>query len=235
ASLSVQLKNLQLEPLTAALGWYRFGGSLSGSFPRVEWSGGSLRSPGQIEVDLFGGRVAISNLEIENLFSPVPSVKLDARLRDLRFEQISDTFEFGRISGILEGNIHNLVITAGQPSAFTADIHTVKRSGSSQWINVEALNKLTVLSSGDRASPVFRGLAVFFENFRYDKMGFKATLRNDHLTLHGIESKNGQEFLVVGTVLPPTVNVISHTQKIAFSELVRRLERIKASAQPKIQ
>jgi hypothetical protein len=235
ASFSIQVNNLQLKRLTGALGWYRFTGSLSGSFPRIEWSGGSLSSPGQIQVDLFGGRLEISKLEIENLFSPVPSIKLDARLRDLQLEQISEVFEFGRISGILEGAIHNLVITAGQPSEFTADIHTVKRPGSSQWINVEALNKLTVLSSGHQASSVFGGLAVFFENFRYDKMGFKASLRNDHLTLRGVESKNGQEYLVVGSILPPTVNVISHTERIAFSELVRRLERIKTSAKPQIQ
>jgi hypothetical protein len=34
--------------------------------------------------------------------------------------------------------------------------------------------------------------------------------------------------LVVGSFLPPTVNIISHTQVIAFSELLRRLERIKS-------
>ena len=37
-----------------------------------------------------------------------------------------------------------------------------------------------------------------------------------------------KEYLVVGSFLPPTVNIVSHTQTIAFSELVRRLERIKS-------
>jgi hypothetical protein len=40
--------------------------------------------------------------------------------------------------------------------------------------------------------------------------------------------------LVVGSFLPPTVNIVSHTQEIAFSELLRRLQRIK-SEKPSIK
>lgn len=235
AVLSVEARNLQLQKLTEALGWYRFGGTLSGSIPKIEWASSSLRTQGQIQIDVFGGHVQISKMEVENPFFSVPSIKLDARFHDIQLEQASDTFEFGRISGILEGVIDNLIITAGQPSQLRADIHTVDRRGTSQWINVEALNKLTVLSSGDDASAAYGGLATFFENFRYSKMGFTATLRNDKLTLRGIESKDGKEFLIVGSLLPPTVNIISHTQEIGFSELLTRLERVKKSAKPEIK
>jgi hypothetical protein len=116
-----------------------------------------------------------------------------------------------------------------------ADIYTVERRGTSQWINVEALNKLTVLSSGNGGSNVYGGLVTFFDNFRYSKMGFKATLKNDRLTLRGVATKDGKEFLVVGSLLPPTVNIISHTQEIGFSELLRRLERIKQAEEPEIK
>ena len=234
-SLSTQVKNLQLAKLSGALGWHPFGGAVSASIPLIEWASGSLRSQGHIHADLFGGRLQISNMEIENPFSKLPAIKLDARFWDVRLEQLSETLEFGRISGILEGVVDDLVITAGQPSHFRADIHSVDRPESSQWINVEALHKLTVLSSGDDARSAFGGLATFFENFRYDKMGFKATLRNDKLTLRGVESKDNSEYLVVGSILPPTVNIISHTQEISFSELMRRLERIRKSDKPQIK
>jgi hypothetical protein len=84
-----------------------------------------------------------------------------------------------------------------------------------------------VLSSGQEAGALYGGLAGFFDSFRYSKLGFKAVLRNDRLTLRGVESQGENELLVVGSFLPPTVNIVSHTQVIAFSELVRRLERIK--------
>jgi hypothetical protein len=234
-SFSLDVKNIELSKLTEALGWYRFGGTLTGSIPRVELVNNTLRSQGQIQADVFGGRVQITKMEIENPFSSLPSVRLNAMFQEIQLERASETFEFGRISGILEGAIRDLLITAGQPSELQADIYTVERRGTSQWINVEALNKLTVLSSGNGGSNVYGGLVTFFDNFRYSKMGFKATLKNDRLTLRGVATKDGKEFLVVGSLLPPTVNIISHTQEIGFSELLRRLERIKQSEEPEIK
>jgi len=228
-SLSLETKNLQLQRLTEALGWYRFGGTLSGSIPQIEWDGGSLRSQGQIQVDVFGGRVQISKLEVESPFSSVPSVKLDALFRDIDLEQASETFAFGRISGTLEGTLNELVMTAGQPSQFRADVRSAEKPGVSQRISVESLNKITVLSSGNDAGALYGGIAGFFDSFRYSKLGFKATLRNDKLSLRGVESRGDSEYLVVGSLIPPSVNVVSHTQEIAFSELLRRLERIQES------
>ncbi|NIM19734.1 MAG: hypothetical protein GTO51_05745, partial [Candidatus Latescibacteria bacterium] len=85
---------------------------------------------------------------------------------------------------------------------------------------------------GNDAGFLYRGLAGFFENFRYSKLGFKAALKNDRLVLRGVESKEGKEFLVVGSLLPPTVNIISHTQEIGFSELLRRLKRVSEAGKP---
>lgn len=233
-SLSLEAKNLQLLKLTETLGWHRFGGTLSGSIPKIEWSSESLRSQGQIHVDVFGGLVQIGQLEIENPFSSVPSIKLDARFQDIQLEQASETFAFGSISGILEGTVSDLVLANKQPSQFRADVHSVEKSGFSQRISVESLNKITVLSSGSDAGALYGGIAGFFDNFRYSKLGFKATLKNDKLTLRGVESRGGQEYLVVGSFIPPTVNVISHTQEIAFSELLRRVERIQKSEKQKV-
>jgi hypothetical protein len=229
-SLSIKARNLQLQRLTEALGWHRFGGSLSASVPKIEWTGESLRSEGQIDVAVFGGRVHMSLLQIDNPFSAIPSIRLDARVEDILLEQASETFAFGRISGVLVGTIDKLVITAGQPSSFTADLHSVERPGVSQRISVESLNKITVLSSGQKAGTLYGGIAGLFDSFRYSKLGFRATLKNDKLTLRGVESRGGQEYLVVGSLVPPTVNVISHTQEIAFQELLRRIEQIQSSA-----
>ena len=226
-SFSVEAKRLELEQLTEAMKWHPFAGTLTCSIPEVQSAGNLLRTSGEIQAEVFGGRASISKLEIENPFSSLASIKLDARLNDIQLEQLSRTFEFGRISGILEGSIDDLVITDNQPSQFRADLQSVDR-GAEQRISVEALNKITVLSSGENAGALYGGLAGFFDSFRYSRLGFKAILKNDRLTLRGAESRGDQEFLVVGSLLAPTVNIISHTQTIAFSELMRRLERIKS-------
>ncbi|HXK28922.1 MAG TPA: hypothetical protein VJ646_11765, partial [Candidatus Binatia bacterium] len=207
--------------------WNPFTGTLTGSIPQVQSAGNLLRTSGEIQAEVFGGRARIGKLEIENPFSSLASIKLDAILNGIQLEQLSKTFKFGCISGILEGSIDDLVMIDKQPSQFRADLHTVDR-GTEQRISVEALNKITVLSSGQSAGALYGGLAGLFDSFRYSKLGFKASLKNDLLSLRGVESRGDQEFLVIGSFLPPTVNIISHTQNIAFSELVHRLERIKS-------
>jgi hypothetical protein len=234
-SLSIEAKDLQLQPLTQALGWHPFAGTLSGSIPKAAMIGDVLRNEGQIRIGLFGGQVQLSNTQIENPFSSLPAVKLDARFQDIDLERASETFAFGRISGILEGSISDLVVTNGQPSQMRAEVQTVARSGISQWISVEALDKITILSSGEDGSAVYGGISGFIDEFRYSKMGFKATLRNDKLTLRGVESSDGKEYLVVGTLLPPTVNVISHTREIGFSDLLKRLAQIQKADKPQIK
>ncbi|MGH7875256.1 MAG: AsmA family protein, partial [Candidatus Binatia bacterium] len=176
-SFSAELKRLQLESMTAALDWPRFSGTLTGSIPEVQSLDNALRTKGEIHAELFGGGIAIGKLEIENPFSSLPSVKLDAKVDGIELEQLSKTFAFGRISGILEGTIEDLVVTDGQPAQMRADFHSVDR-GTEQRISVEALNKITVLSSGQGAGALYGGLASFFDSFRYSKLGFKATLRN---------------------------------------------------------
>jgi hypothetical protein len=232
-SLALKLDGIRLLDLTQSLGWFPFTGKLSGSIPQVRWTENSLKSDGVVALEAFGGRATIRGMEIENPLSHLRSIRMDAALEEINLEQASETFEFGRISGILAGTIRDLEFTQGQPAAFKADFHTVDRPGVSQWISVEALNNITVLSSGNEAGSIYGGLAGFFDFFRYRKLGFKAILKNDTLTLRGVESKEGKEFLVVGTLLPPTVNIISHTQAIGFSELLRRLERVKETGAPK--
>lgn len=232
-SFSLETKRLELQELTEALGWPRFSGTLTASIPDVQSLGSTLKTNGEIHAELFGGRLRMSQLQIENPFSSLAAIRLDAKLVNIELEQLSKTFAFGRISGILEGTIGDLIIINGQPAQFGADLHSVDRGGE-QRISVEALNKITVLSSGQSAGALYGGLAGFFDSFRYSKLGFKAILRNDRLTLRGVESRGGQEYLVVGSFLPPTVNIVSHTQTIGFSELLRRLERIKTE-QPEVK
>ena len=232
-NFSLAVNRVQLEELTEAMDWPAFSGTLTGSIPEVQSSDTKLKTQGEIRAEVFGGRVRISKPEIDDPFSSLAAIRLDAALANISLEQLSKTFAFGRISGILEGTVADLIITDGQPSQFGADLHSVDR-GTEQRISVEALNKITVLSSGQSAGALYGGLAGLFDSFRYSKLGFKAILRNDRLVLRGVESRGDQEYLVVGSLLPPTVNVISHTQTIGFSELLRRLERIRAD-QPKVE
>ena len=82
-TFSADTKRLQLQDLTEAFNWPRFSGQLNGSIPEVESAGNTLRTRGEIQAELFGGRVRLSKLEIENPFSALASIKLSAKLESI--------------------------------------------------------------------------------------------------------------------------------------------------------
>src|SRR6185503_12363103 len=64
-SFSLDTKRLQLQDLTQALGWPSFSGTLTGTIPEVQSTDNTLRTKGEIQAELFNGRVRMSKLEIE--------------------------------------------------------------------------------------------------------------------------------------------------------------------------
>jgi hypothetical protein len=170
----------------------------------------------------------VSDISIDNVFTPVASLKSVVEFKDIDLGKLTGTFEFGHISGILEGSVKDLVIVNGQPESFEARIETVKRRGVGQKMSVEALEKISILGTGSSASILKSGIYRFFKEYKYRKMGFRGSLKNDNFLLLGIETEGDKGYIVRGALLPPKVDVISYTQNISFKEMVKRLMRIKA-------
>lgn len=225
ASFSLDVEAIELEALTQAVGMPRLRGSMNGAIPRVLVRQGDMRGEGEIRLDLFDGEVIVRDLRIEQLNSSVPTVGFDFDFDDISLEALSKTLDVGKISGIARGGARRLEIVNGQPSQFEAWIENVERSGVKQRISVSAIRKLSILG-GSGSDPFSRGVLSFFDEYRYARLGLRCRLENDRFELRGVESKGGSEYLVVGALLPPSVNVVSHQQVISFSEMVRRLQRM---------
>lgn len=224
---SVALIGLDVSQLASAMGWPAMQGSVEGAIPEITMTEGSIRSVGEILIQIFGGRLQVRDLEIEQVFSAVPTLKLGADFEGISLRGLTEAFEVGQISGIVRGGIRDLAIVNGQPMRFEAWIESVPTRGVPQRISVRAIHQLSILG-GAGGDPLTSGILSFFDEYRYAKLGFWCRLRNDRFVLEGVEEHEGKEYLVVGSLLPPRVNVVSHTQVISFSEMVRRLERITA-------
>ncbi|NOZ69633.1 MAG: hypothetical protein GXP46_10435, partial [Deferribacteres bacterium] len=85
---------------------------------------------------------------------------------------------------------------------------------------------ISILGTGSSSSILDRGIYRFFKEYRYEKLGFRASLKNDRLRLLGIENRGNTGYLVKGGLLPPKVDVISYNQDISFKEMVSRLKRV---------
>jgi len=225
--LAADIKNLDLGRMSVAFELPRFSGSLSGAIPRIILEQDRLLTEGQVNLDIFGGNMKVDNLSMDNVFSPIASLKTDIELDGIHLEQLTGTFDFGNISGVIRGKIRDLVIVKGQAERFAASMESYKQKGVSQRISVEALKKISILGTGASPSILDRGIYRFFRDYRYDKLGFRASLKNDNLLLLGIENEGTKGYLVKGGFLPPKVDVINYTHNISFKEMVSRLKRIK--------
>lgn len=224
--LAIDIQDIDLGKASVAFGLPEFGGRLTGNIPQAIFSENRLRTEGEIISEVFSGTVTLKGLSAENVFSPIPSLKTSIEFKDINLNELTRTFEFGNISGIIQGTVDNLVIVNGQAQSFRASVETVKRRGVSQQVSVKALRKISILGSGASASVLDRGIYQFFKKYRYDKIGFRALLHNDNLMLKGIDREGNKEYLVKGGLLPPKVDVVTYSQNISFSEIVKRLKRI---------
>jgi hypothetical protein len=228
ARFSLHLQEIDLGELSLALGGPSLSGSVTGAIPNVTVESNEIRSDGEIRASLFDGEARVRNLRVSQILSTVPALELDLEFNDISLGQMTDTFEIGHVSGIVRGRVDNLEIVQRQPVRFEAWMETVARPGVPQRVSVTAIRQLSILG-GSGGDPLSHRLLSFFDEYRYAKMGFRCSLRNDRFTLHGIEELDGKDYLVVGSVMPPRVNVISHNQTISFSQMIRRLERALAA------
>ncbi len=93
-------------------------------------------------------------------------------------------------------------------------------------ISVKALNNLAILSQGGLSAALSRGIYRFIDFYRYRKIGIACELERDVFHLRGTAYPGSTRYLVHGGVLPPKIDIIAPPSAIAFSEMLKRLQRI---------
>ncbi len=222
---SLEIKSAAMAPIASSFGFAGISGELNGSFDKVIADASGLSSSADISAELFGGILHLRNPGIKDWLSRAPSFHADLSFDGIDLSLLSAGTGLGHVSGILRGSVENLSLVNGEPMSFTAKVETVPRRGVPQRVSFHAIRQISVLGGSGR-DPFVSGLLQFFGDYRYAKMGFYCSLHNDHFRLQGIESHDGKDFLVVGTWIPPRVNVVSYNRDISFSQMMDRFETV---------
>ncbi len=101
------IEGINLQRLTAELGLAPMKGRLDADLGHIHYRGGLLRSEGEAHVDAFGGHLRIRGigLDISNLSYPQLTADLD--LQGIDLYQLTQTFSFGAMNGIVDGHVHD--------------------------------------------------------------------------------------------------------------------------------
>jgi hypothetical protein len=227
-TFSFSLTDMDLSQLPLKSDRFDLSGLANVDLSHIEIDPEKLTTTGKAEFDIFDTRINVENIKMSNPFSENRTISCDLEFKDLNLEKLTDSIPFGRVTGILKGEIKDLAFSYGQPESFIMNLESVKRKGVSQKFSVRAVNDLSVISSGSQtAVSSKKGLTKFIQEFGYKKIGIFCSLKNDIFTLSGTIKEKGVEYLVKRSWLFG-ISVVNKKprNRIRFKDMVDRLKRV---------
>ncbi|MDO7667638.1 MAG: hypothetical protein MUQ39_04530, partial [Pseudomonadota bacterium] len=210
---------ISMESLSAALGWPLLHGKLSGVIPKVSYFNQQLQVDGALMVKLFEGTTVIRDLRLDKPFGALPQLHANIDLTGLDLEILTQTFDFGKITGKLDGRLSDLRLSNWQPVQFDAYFATPEGDKSQRRISQKAIDNLSQIGGGV-GGILSRSFLRFFEDFSYQKLGLNCILRNEICAMSGVgEAKQGY-YIVKGGGLPPRINVVGYTWQVDWPDLI---------------
>ena len=228
------LTPVSMDRVSRALGWIPMQGQLSGVIPKVRLRGGSLILDGALLMRVFDGNVVIRELSVSDLFGYWPILSADAECRNLDLELLTGTYEFGRITGRIDGDIRALKLENWRPTAFDARFASSPGDGSSHRISQKAVDSIVSLSGSGMPGVLSRGFLKFFDEFRYDRLGIACRLQSGVCEMDGVEPADSGYYLVKGGGIP-RIDVIGFNRFTDWDVLLERLQAVTSGGPPVIQ
>jgi hypothetical protein len=215
------LTPVSMERLTAALDWPELSGTLSGIIPDVRYEQGLLTVGGRLLVRAFDGSVTVGDLRMRDPLGVAPELSAQIELRGLDLAELTRTFDFGEITGRLDGDVRDLVLVRWSPVRFDALFRTPPGDTSPRRISQRAVDNLTRLGGGV-GGVVSGGFLRFFEDFSYRQLGLSCRLEGAVCHMDGVAPASQGYYIVQGAGLP-RIDVIGFTREVAWRDLVARL------------
>jgi hypothetical protein len=213
---------LDLASLSQRLGWPAFTGTISGRIPSARYHDDLLDIDGGLQMDVFGGRVELSQLAMERPFGSAPTLTGDVAIEDLDLEQLTRVTGFGTITGRLDGRIQDLRLVNWDPVAFDARLQTDRAWKGKRRISQRAVKDISDVGGSGVAGGLQAKALGFFDDFGYDSIGMGCKLQENVCTMSGIGSAGDGYIIVAGAGLP-RIQVVGFRRRVDWPTLVKRL------------
>jgi len=207
--------------LAKAFGWPEFKGTLAASVPGVTLKDNVLTFQGNVESEVFGGRIVGSNIRMQDPLGRFPQFFADVRARDLDLGLLTQTFEVGSITGKLEVDVLGLELFAWTPTAFDARLATPKGDKSRRRISAKAVSSLSNVGGGGGGvvQALQSGVLRFFDEYSYEKLGITCKLVGDVCEMSGIEPAGVGYYIVKGAGLP-RIDIVGSQGRVNWNQLL---------------
>jgi hypothetical protein len=220
-----EVRPISVAFLSRAFGWPEFQGTLAGRIPGLQLRQGVVTLDGNLDAEVFDGRVAVRGLSLSEPLGKFPRMHASIGVENLDLTLVTQTFEFGMIAGRLSGYVSDLETFGWMPESFDAFLFTPPDDDSRHRISQRAVTNLSSIgggSGGGVAAALQGGFLKFFDDFRYDRLGLSCRLANDVCIMGGVLPAPNGYYIVKGSGLP-RINVIGSQSRVAWTTLVRQL------------
>ena len=218
-----EVEPISLELITEKMGWPIMKGSISGNIPGLKKVENTITFDGLLELQAFDGEITVANLSMERLFGIAPVIAADVNFKDLNLQQITSTFDFGEITGLVKGYVNGLRITNWKPDRLEAYVESVESKKIKQTISQRAIDNIS--SIGGIQGAVSRSFLRFFDSFKYKRLGIGCKLRNSICEMTGLKKSKTDDnryYLIEGSGIP-AINILGFRKFIDWEVFLDRL------------
>lgn len=238
---SFAIVGLDMPRISAAFGWPKFPGSLSGGIPEIVMIGDTIEFRGGLDLYVFDGHLGVSGLVLERPFGVAPSLGADVHFQNFDLEQFTSAFSLGGMSGRLFGSIEGLRLLDWSPVALDAWLRT---NGGGR-LSYKAVDDITSLGGGGGLSNNLQTMALkVFDTFGYSRFGLRCRLTRETCLMGGIDplpagdvprdSPDDRYTIIEGSGIP-RLDIVGHRRRVDWPTLVRRVQESMQGQGPVIQ
>ena len=226
---SLALTGVDMAAFSQAMGWPAFPGTLAGAVPSLRWVDDHIELDGGLSANVFGGFVDITQLSLQQPFGPSPVLSGNIALNQLDLAAMTSVFDFGSITGRLDGSINDLRLVNWSPVAFNARL----LAGGGGRISQRAVNNLTSVGGGGIAAGLQGAVLKLFKTFGYKQIGLNCVLQGTVCSMSGLD-RTGEGYTILEGSGLPRLQVIGHQTRVDWPTLVKRLDDAIHGASPQI-
>jgi hypothetical protein len=232
--LGATLTPISMADFSHAVGWPVMEGKLAAGIPMVTYTNGMMTMEGAMGVNVFDGSITVDKLALQNPLGIAPRFEADIRMRDLDLDLLTRTFSFGAMTGRLDGDVKNMVLSRWEPVQFDASFRSAPGSYPKK-ISQRAVENISALGGAGAAAAIQRSFLRFFKEFNYSKIGLSCKLRKGICEMDGVEPARDGYVIVKGSGVP-AITVLGYNHRVGWGDLLSRIQRVtQGNATPVIQ
>jgi hypothetical protein len=222
---AASLGQVSMEQFSRAAGWPQMLGTLAGSIPLVSYDGQEISADGALLFNVFDGTVAATRLRLADPFGRAPRLSGNLSMRGLDLDLLTRTFSFGNMQGRIDLDVRDLELQDWQPARFDARLSS-SAGNYPKKISQKAVQNISALGGAGAAAAIQRSYLRFFENFGYERIGWRCKLHNGICAMGGVDNGSGGAYAIVKGGGIPAITVMGYNRSVSWDELIARLKRV---------